>query len=677
MNSKSDSNFDRLIEKVFARLERDDPPQTSSPASTPSARAQVAQTNSSNRSLPKLNLNDELDEAGSSRQHKADNNLRRRIQTDRGPVWILQNAIMCACPDCSAPVSVRTWLMMAECWSCEISIELTEQQQRAVEELMQQQDAEPVLNQQPREESPTLVAPLQPATRFREQNDTEFAPVRMVQLIRSLLGALPAWLISTLFHVILLLILALILIPQNGRRSESITLSTAVTSADKEGGIHEFRTDVDPLQFDSALPSAFDMDEQEWREEVKQAAKDAEELQTDEPLPVEIDKVKENLTQTTGPSQSLLIRDPRLRNEIVKKNGGTTLTEAAVARGLRWLAQVQNVDGSWSLANYENHKDRDNQGDAAATSLALLPFLGAGQTHEHGRYKQTVQRGLKWLLDRQKSDGDLRANFKGETGMYVHGQATIVLVEALSMTGDEKLRKPCERAVRFVENAQHQNGGWRYEPRKEGDTSVLGWQVMALQSARNSGSGIPVDRATLKLASLFLDDVSQKYSSRTDYSRARPGALYRYMPPKNIRNRNDKTNPTPAMTAEGLLCRMYLGWNRDDPRVMQGVAYLMEHLPGNDRKWGDTGKLELYYWYYGTQVMHHYGGQEWEIWNPRIRDLLYGLQTKDGEFAGSWDARYFRWGKGGGRIYTTSLAVCTLEVYYRHLPLFERIEFDE
>ena len=124
------------------------------------------------------------------------------------------------------------------------------------------------------------------------------------------------------------------------------------------------------------------------------------------------------------------------------------------------------------------------------------------------------------------------------------------------------------------------------------------------------------------------------------------------------------------MTAEALLCRMYLGWERDDPRLVAAVRRMNKYHPP------DEDEMNVYYWYYATQVMHHFGGSQWNKWNKKVRQLLVGSQRKRGTNAGSWDPDEFRWGRQGGRIYVTSLAVCTLEVYYRHLPLFEQMELD-
>jgi hypothetical protein len=85
----------------------------------------------------------------------------------------------------------------------------------------------------------------------------------------------------------------------------------------------------------------------------------------------------------------------------------------------------------------------------------------------------------------------------------------------------------------------------------------------------------------------------------------------------------------------------------------------------------------VYYWYYATQVMHHFGGEQWDRWNRKMREILVAGQEKKGDRAGSWKANGDRWGAQGGRIYVTSLSVCTLEVYYRHLPLFQQIELGE
>jgi hypothetical protein len=223
-----------------------------------------------------------------------------------------------------------------------------------------------------------------------------------------------------------------------------------------------------------------------------------------------------------------------------------------------------------------------------------------------------------------------------------------VLCDAYGLTGDELLRKPAQKAIDFIISAQAKDGGWRYHPRQPGDTSVVGWQLMALQSAKMAGLQVPDD--TLELASHFLDQASSE-----------GGALYAYQPGHRS---------TPTMTAEGLLCRMYLGWRRNEPGLERGIQVLLrDHLPKSSQR-------NVYYWYYATQVFHHFGDASWHSWNEQIREVLVNTQVESGRYAGSWDPDQDPWGRTGGRIFQTALSACTLEVYYRHAPIYRQIKLD-
>lgn len=688
--SRSQSDFiDRSIETLFARgLAEADPW-------------------SGKKSLPQMDLSqgpdDPLADSWTSTGTKSEtatlepdgSPASNVITTSDGDVWLCGNVVMCGCPNCDAPVSVRLWLMVADCWNCESAIELSYEQQLAAKKLARripsEEPARPdSVSREPANEPPAESAPIESVQPVGNQNQ----PRRLVDIIRSLTNTLPAWLVSLLVHLVMILILALILLPQSDD-PPMITLSTAVGPMDEVGGLNVEVPPEIPLEFDSHIPEDNENVERELREARIAADQDARELLVD-PNPAgelpDIERVRDSLTTDADARYTFAARDPRLRNEIVRKEGGTTLSEAAVARGLRWLASVQNDNGSWSLAGYKRNRD-ENRGDAAATSLALLPFLGAGQTHEHGKYKETVAAGLKWLIKHQRANGELMYGINTNAAIYAHGQASIVLIEALAMTGDEQFREPAQKAIDYIEAFQHKHGGWRYQRNDPGDTSVLGWQLMALQSARGSNTGLRVDEATLRLADQYLDMASRRYR-REPYRNVPDGTLYRYLP--------TDTQPKAIMTAEGLLCRMYLGWKRDDAKMMYGVDWLIDYaLPraAKKRRGDDEIRIEygtewmvdhalanprgrrsrkpsVYYFYYATQVMHHFGGKRWEIWNNHLRDLLIAGQQRGGRYAGSWDPDDFYYGDSGGRIYVTALAICTLEVYYRHLPLFKQLDLE-
>jgi hypothetical protein len=121
-------------------------------------------------------------------------------------------------------------------------------------------------------------------------------------------------------------------------------------------------------------------------------------------------------------------------------------------------------------------------------------------------------------------------------------------------------------------------------------------------------------------------------------------------------------HPTPAMTAEGLLCLEFLSEARRSPRLQSGADYLMKHLPQADQR------HTSYYWYYATQALYHLQDDRWTTWNESLRKLLLDSQKKNGSTKGTWAAKD-QWEQRGGRIYTTAIKLLMLEVEYRHLPL--------
>lgn len=338
--------------------------------------------------------------------------------------------------------------------------------------------------------------------------------------------------------------------------------------------------------------------------------------------------------------------------EAMLGTGGTKQSERAVAAALNWIARHQSTDGHWSL----NHTPMCRSGfcsgpggansDGAGTALGLLPFLAAGQTHESkGPYQKNILAGINYLIKNQKKTGDLSVN---GSQMYAHGLATIALCEAYGMTNDSRIGYAAQAAIDFIQTGQNRDGSWRYSHgTDQSDTSVYGWQVMALKSGQMAG--LNVNPNTLNGAKQYLQKVSLgQYKSEFSYT---PGG-----------------GPTFTMTSVGLLTSQYLGARRDDPVIIGGVEYLSKRKPSVNQR-------NTYYWYYATQVMHNVPGPQWDDWNRTMRRILIDTQEKGpGCQAGSWDPAKpdpDPWGNQGGRLMVTSLCCLTLEVYYRYLPLYK------
>ena len=342
------------------------------------------------------------------------------------------------------------------------------------------------------------------------------------------------------------------------------------------------------------------------------------------------------------------MRKPEKRRQFIKELGGTPETEEAAEQALAWLSRAQSDDGRWDVDGFKTLKECGGAGDlvnedVGVTGLVLLAYLGAGYTHLDGAYQETVRKGLDWLLSCEKGSGD----FRGAGQMYGQAMATTALCESYALTGDERLLEPTRRAVRFILDSQTPESGWRYASQNESDTSVTGWQILALKSAQIAGFDVP--EQTFKWMNLWLDKVRQGDS----------GGLYSYKPGHVV---------TPVMTAEGAFCQLFMGGEAGDRAQAESVAFIMQNLPVWDP---ENRSVHIYYWYYATLTMYLSGASEFEAWNSALTKALLQGRNTSGPAKGSWDPVCLL-GVRGGRIYTTAVGALCLEVYYRFLPLYKQ-----
>ena len=340
-------------------------------------------------------------------------------------------------------------------------------------------------------------------------------------------------------------------------------------------------------------------------------------------------------------------RSGATREYALREGGGTDASEAAVARGLKWLVRQQMPDGRWML-NSPNLPDKDRgaeSNDIAGTALGLLPLLAAGKTHKPAAdnvYDKVIDKGLKFLMRSQ----DAKTGYFG-VSMYAHGLATIAMCEAYGLSQDPALRRYAQAGINLIVNTQHEGGGWRYGPSKQpGDMSISGWQIMALKSGQMSGLDVPT--VSVRKAVTFLESCSNPTDEGYGYT---------------------GSGSSPNMTAVGLLCRQYMqNWGPSHPKMIKAISGIIKNNSP------EVQKNNVYYYYYATQVMHHFGGEAWRNWNETMRETLIKKQEGNQASAhfGSWSPAGDQWGRAGGRLMMTSLNLLTLEVYYRYLPLYYR-----
>lgn len=396
-----------------------------------------------------------------------------------------------------------------------------------------------------------------------------------------------------------------------------------------------------------------------------------------EPQPMmEIDSQRFSRQEVGGPlasGSSIPLPKPAFKQRLDRLKDNQSMddtawgpqTEQAIESGLEFLSKRQSESGAWRLQDFDTKVLI--RSDTAATALSLLSFQGAGYTHQQYQYADNVGKALQFLVKHQKENGDL---YKPEdpasdqnAWLYSHAIASLALCEAYGMTQDPSLREPAQRAINFmVESQDKQRGGWRYRPGNGTDTSVSGWFMMAFKSGQLAGLDVP--------ATTF--DRIEKYLDQSQVSNAVP-YLYRYNPfAADTPEQRHGREPTPVMTSAGLLMRLYFGWQRGQPEMTSGADYLLKHPPAPGTK--DATLRDTYYWYYSTQVLFHMGGERWKKWNSTLYPMLIETQVTEGPNAGSWDPYQPTadlWAKYGGRLYVTTLNLLSLEVNYRHLPLYD------
>jgi hypothetical protein len=350
--------------------------------------------------------------------------------------------------------------------------------------------------------------------------------------------------------------------------------------------------------------------------------------------------------------------------------GGTTECEAAVMRGLAWLARNQQPDGSWTLRGSAGGGMDPAAGDGqpepepesnpiAATAFALLPFLGEGITHQRApaeppelaTYQPIVEKGLVYLGSSQVRARNRDDGFFGG-GIPGHCLATMAFCEAYGLSRDDRVKINAKQGIKYLAAVQDAAGGWGVAPGMPGDLATTGWAVMALRTGQLVGLNAPAKALTK--ARGFVESCAAGPGDA-------PDSRYRPMSGQPL---------SAAATAAGLLTRMSLGWDQDEPDLLKGAAFLTHDAPSEEA--AALGPLAQYF--FTAQVLHHLSGEEFDLWNHRLREHLLRLQRTSGELAGSWDPQGSDFGAVGGRMYATAVSLLALQIYYRHLPMYLEVK---
>ena len=363
-------------------------------------------------------------------------------------------------------------------------------------------------------------------------------------------------------------------------------------------------------------------------------------------------------TRPKRPGEAELVRSAR-----------TDVTRAqieAVERALDYLADHQNPDGSWN---------EENPSNIAVTSLVLLAMMANGNTETRGKHHVEVQKGVQFLLDKVQVtaalDEGIPAGYiheKRDTMSRMHGQgyATTVLALAYGMGDRERdparkeyMRSRLELAVQCIEKAQHESGGWWYQPTaaKHHEGSITVCQIQALRAAREAG--VKVNKSVIDRAIVYMER-SQGPDGGFCYSLS------------------ERQRRTYALTAAALSTLFGLGeYDRTD-MIRKGLGYMRDRH-GRPMYMGRQGWF-FYANFYAAQSLWQASADQrlahfWREWWPGMRDFLIDSQRKDNPEAtyyGSWTYTAGTGTLGVGRVYATAMCTLILEVPLSILPMFQR-----
>ena len=296
--------------------------------------------------------------------------------------------------------------------------------------------------------------------------------------------------------------------------------------------------------------------------------------------------------------------------------------ERIYEKGLKYLSTAQNADGSFP-GQYGS--------EPAVVGMSLMTFLAHGDDPNHGPFSKTIKRCVDYILKQcNEQNGYIGSS------MYNHGFATLALAESYGAVQDDRIGPALKKAVELILTSQEKNKfkAWRYSPdAQDADSTVSGACFVALIAARNAG---------LKVPDKNIEDALKFY---TDCQNVGDGGIG-YMPRSGSHGG--------ATTAIGVAAFAYA-------RKKDQMTFIKALKSMKSSEDGSGGGYPFYYDYYAAQGFFQGDFAAWQSWNDKQVKRLGELQNDDG----AWDA-----GLGPGTC--TALALLSIALNYRYLPIYER-----
>lgn len=231
-------------------------------------------------------------------------------------------------------------------------------------------------------------------------------------------------------------------------------------------------------------------------------------------------------------------------------------------------------------------------------ALTALPALALISAEKPTpKSASAVGSAILWLQKQQTESGNFGPEFQGAS--YNHSIATLALLRAYQRQPEGELQRSLNAALTAALARQTADGGWGYLHSPFADRSITEWHIEALELA--TALGWENARPSLERARAWL-----------------------------------AAHPDPRLDAEEP---------PDSPSTLLART--------------DNAALDFYRAYFLTAALRHEHDESSRQRLATIRHTLLLHQVAAGSDSGSWPADD-RWGRAGGRLYSTALASLSL-----------------
>lgn len=285
------------------------------------------------------------------------------------------------------------------------------------------------------------------------------------------------------------------------------------------------------------------------------------------------------------------------------KGLGSSERSKAARKGLEWLAERQNEDGSWGVGGDANQR-------LALTGLASLAFLAYGETPLEGTFTDKVREGLRHLHHTFRNGNG--GAYPGSVGFALSAYA---MTEAAAVTNMGVLRSDAEARLKgIVQRVLGSRGGSFGE---ENVKHPSAWNYQALKSGTACGTETPGlrDATTRGLENLVLLCERDLFPSG---------------------GKDEKRSPL-MVRASRLYCLHLMGGGktRTSRRALKSLTDEVSKMAGGDL-WKSGGPWALASWYYvGHALFAGFGGKggAWKKWDENLGETLVRKQNRNGSWS--------------------------------------------